>query len=386
MLKRQIEDNIRKQLKHFPCVVILGPRQVGKTTLSKSLMPKAKYFDLERSSTNALFTKNAESLLEAHSDDCVLIDEIQRMPTIFPLLRSLIDEKRKPARFILTGSASPEILKGASESLAGRAIYFNLNPLGIMEMPDSITVQQHWLKGGFPTPALLKNAKARYHWMDSFITTYIERDLPFLFDMKFSTITMRKLWTMMAHVNGSILNAESLGRSLDITGTTLKKYLDYLEAAFIIKKLPPFYVNIGKRLVKSPKLYINDSGILHFLLNIHTEKELYSHPAAGNSWESYIISQIQYAKNSRIDMHYYRTQAGTECDLILTNGHEVKACIEIKLSKSPDITRGFYQSIEDLKCKNNFIIGSQTADYTLKNNIKLVDISTFIKKYLPKIK
>jgi predicted AAA+ superfamily ATPase len=222
--------------------------------------------------------------------------------------------------------------------------------------------------------------------MDSFITTYIERDLPFLFDVKFSTVTMRKLWTMLAHLQSSILNAEDLGRSLDITGTTLKRYLDYLEGAFIITRLQPFFINIGKRLVKSPKLYINDTGILHFLLNISDEKQLVNHPSLGASWESYVISQINYAKNSRIDSYFYRTQVGAECDLVLSRGHIVHACIEIKYSSSPVLSKGFYQSIEDLNCTHNFVIVPEDVDYLFKKNIRVVGLQIFIKKYLPKIK
>ncbi|MBI2271513.1 MAG: ATP-binding protein [Bacteroidetes bacterium] len=390
MIQRQIQINIERQLKLFPAVAVLGPRQVGKTTLVKLLAKNQKktihYLDLERSSTFDIVKRDAEGYLSAFMNDCVIIDEIQRMPELFPLLRSLIDEKRKPGRFIISGSAAPELLKGASESLAGRIAYSHLNPIGLHELPKNISMQQHWLRGGFPQHLLLNDNASRYDWMDSFITTYIERDLPFLFDVKFSTVTMRKLWQMLAHLQSGILNAESLGRSLDITGTTLKRYLDYLQGAFIINKLPPFYVNIGKRLVKAPKVYISDSGILHFLLNIHTNKELLSHPSLGASWESYVISQVMYAKNNRTDAFYYRTQAGAECDLVLARGQEVKACIEIKHSKSPVPTKGFYQSMKDLKCKNNFIITSDDTEYTTKEKVKIVGLSVFLKKHLPGLK
>jgi len=231
----------------------------------------------------------------------------------------------------------------------------------------------------------MRNAQLLQAWLDSFITTYIEKDLPFLFDMRFSIAIMRKLWSMLAHLQGSILNAEKLGGSLDITGTTVKRYLDYLQAAFIITKLQPYYINIGKRLVKAPKLYINDTGILHYLLRINTEKELSGHPAVGASWEGYVISQVLHAKENRLDMYYYRTQAGAECDLVLVRGHLVKACVEIKLSKAPAVTKGFYQSVTDLKCKNNFIICPADIDYVTKEGIRIVGITAFIKKYLLKL-
>ena len=389
MIKRVLEKEIKRKLKSFPAVALLGPRQVGKTTLAKQLVLSLKrsshYLDLERTSMFESLIKNPEEYLTSYVNECVIIDEIQRMPSLFPLLRSLIDEKRTAARFIITGSASPELLKGASESLAGRISYIYLNPIGLCELPENISMQQHWLNGGFPQPLTQDSQALRYDWMDSFISNYIERDLPFLFDVKFSNVTMRKLWQMLAHMQGSILNAESLGRSLDITGTTLKRYLDYLQGAFIVNKLPAFYVNLGKRLVKAPKIYINDSGILHFLLNILTEKELLKHSSLGASWEGYVISQVMYARNSRIDLYYYRTHAGAECDLVLARGHEVKACIEIKYGKNPVASKGFYQTIEDLKSKNNFIITAADVDHKTSEGIRIVGAVTFLNKYLSEI-
>lgn len=390
MIERVLTKTMIRALGSFPSVAILGARQVGKTTLAKQLTGKLKkpvhYVDLERPSTLAAITREPEEYFLSYINQCVIIDEVQRMPSLFPLLRSLIDEKRKPARFIITGSASPDLLKGASESLAGRVMYCQLNPVGLHELPTTISLKQHWLRGGFPVPLTMKSNVLRVDWMDSFITTYIEKDLPFLFDVKFSTVTMRKLWQMLAIVHGNILNAENLGNSLDITGTTLKRYIDFLEGAFIVHRLPPFFKNSGKRLVKAPKIYINDSGILHFLLNIHSEKDLISHPSLGASWEGYAISQILYAKDTRLDAHYYRTHAGAECDLVLSKGADVKAAIEIKYSKSPAVTKGFYNSVSDLKSKNNFIITPLETDYLSKEGVRRVGLVTFIKKYLPLLK
>ena len=389
MIKRILEASLSRFLKAFPAVVILGPRQVGKTTLAKrlaeQLKKKSHYLDLERPSVFDLLKREPESYLSAYKNDCVIIDEIQRMPELFPLLRSLIDDHRKPARFLITGSASPELLQGASESLAGRVSYSYLNPIGLHELPDNISMQMHWLKGGFPQALTMRNQSLRHNWMDSFITTFIERDLPFLFDVKFSSVVMRKLWVMLAHDHGGILNAEKIGRSLDITGTTLKRYLDYLEGAFIISRLPAFYINISKRLVKASKVYINDSGILHFLLNVHTEKELHNLPLLGNSWEGYAVSQIRYAKESRLDMYYYRTQAGAECDVVLARGHQVKACVEIKFSKSPAASKGYYQSIDDLRSKANFIVVPDNLDFVTEQGIRITGLRIFLNKYLHKL-
>ncbi len=389
MIQRALQSNVEKLLKTFPAIVILGPRQVGKTTLAKLIAHNVKkafvYLDLEKHSHFEILSHNAEVFLQSHLKEIVVIDEIQRMPNLFPLLRAMIDEKRTPSRYLITGSASPDLLKGASESLAGRVAYFYLHPIGLHELPNTVTMNKHWFRGGFPQALTIRNNTLLQVWLDAFVTTYIEKDLPFLFDIKFSTSTMRKLWSMLAHLQGCMLNAEKLGSSLDITGTTVKRYLDYLEAAFIITKLQPYFVNIGKRLVKSPKIYINDTGLLHFLLRIHTEKELSAHPSVGASWEGYVISQLLYAKDSRLDMYYYRTQAGAECDLVLVRGHIIVACIEIKYSKSPTVTKGFYQSISDLKCKRNFIICPEVLDYTTSKKVTIVNLQTFIKKYLPKL-
>ncbi|MBK6953854.1 MAG: ATP-binding protein [Crocinitomicaceae bacterium] len=380
---------MRKYLKEFPVIVLLGPRQVGKTTLAKTLTASIKkntfYLDLEKDSDFQILQKDAESFLSTYQNECVLIDEVQRLPQLFPLLRALVDENRKPARFIITGSASPDLLKGASESLAGRVYYFHLNPIGLHELPDTISIQKHWFRGGFPKALTLRSNELAIAWIDSFITTYIERDLPLLFDIRFSPIVMRKIWGMLAHLHGTIINVEQLGASSNVTGTTVKRYLDYLEGAFLIYRLPPFFSNVGKRLVKSPKIYITDTGILHRLLRIDSEKNLLSHPALGMSWEGYIISQIKSAMPTRLDTYYYRTHAGAECDLVMVYGNSVKACIEIKNSKNPAISKGFYQSITDLNSPKSFIICNIEKEYKTKDKITVTNPYTFIKKHLAQI-
>ncbi len=389
MIERALASAVIRGLTAFPAVVLLGPRQVGKTTLAKQLAAKLKkqthYIDLERPSSVAAVNRDPEEYFDSYQQQCVIIDEVQRIPKLFPLLRSLIDEKRTPGRFIITGSASPDLLKGASESLAGRVMYCYLNPIGLHELPNKISLKQHWLRGGFPNPLLMKTTANRLDWMDSFITTYIERDLPLLFDVKFSPSVMRRLWRMLAHINGAILNAENVGNSLDISGTTLKRYIDFLEGAFIVKRLAPYFRNSGKRLIKASKIYINDSGILHFLLDIHTEKNLVNHPSIGTSWEGYVISQILYAKDNRLDAYYYRTHAGAECDLVLAKGEQVKAAIEIKYSKAPVLKKGFYNSIADLKPSQVYVITPFEVDYATKDKIRIVGLSIFVSRYLPKL-
>ncbi len=388
MIKRQLLQKAEKSLKNFPAVAILGPRQVGKTTLVKQLAKSVKgevlYLDLEKDADYSRLNRDAEAFLEHYLKNTVVLDEIQRMPGLFVVLRPLIDKNRKPARYLLTGSASPELLKGASESLAGRISYLNLFPVHVAELPKNMSLQQHWLRGGFPLALTAKTNDHAFDWMANFITNYIERDLPFLFDIRFSPVMMKKLWQMMSHWQGKIINSEDIARSLSLSATTVRRYFDYLEGAFIIHRLPPFFLNIRKRLVKTPKLYILDSGMLHSLLHIHSLKDLAGHPLAGNSWEGYVISQILYNLPPSLTAYYYRTQDGAECDVVLAHGHTVKVCIEIKLGKAPLVSRGFYQSMRDLKCKNAFVICSDELTYKSKEGVTYTGLRTFFNDFLPK--
>ncbi|GDX52430.1 ATPase [Bacteroidota bacterium] len=389
MILRDLQAKIQKYLKIFPAVAILGPRQVGKTTLVKALTKgqkrKVLYLDLEKEADVRLLKKDAQEFLSHYADEVVVIDEVQRIPKLFVLLRPLIDEKRKPSRFILTGSASPELMKGASESLAGRIIYTYLFPINISELPANISLRQHWLRGGFPVSLIARNKEVADVWFDSFITAYIERDLSFIFDFQFSAPLMKRMWGMLAHLQSQLLNIEDLGRSLDVSATTVRRYLDYLEGAFIIHRLPPYHVNMKKRLVKTPKIYILDSGLVHRLLNIDSTKELISSPYVGASWEGYVMSQIYYAKSEKLTLYFYRTHDNAECDLVITKGHLVKACVEIKYSRAPSLTKGFYQSITDLKSTNNFVICQTDHPYKNKDGIHFTNLQTFIQDILPSI-
>lgn len=388
MIPRSLQETALRALKTFPVVAILGPRQVGKTTLAKILLKKQKkethHLDLENSSDYSSILSGAEHYLETFQDSCVLIDEIQRLPDLFTSLRYLVDQNRVAGRFIITGSASPALLKGATESLAGRVIYLSLNPVSCSEIPASITIKKHWFRGGFPLALSGKSDKIWNDWMQSFLSSYIERDLMVLFDVRFSTPLVRKLWTMLAHQQGSILNAENLGNALDITGTTLKRYLDFLEGAFMLFRLQPYFTNIGKRLVKSPKIYIRDSGIVHALLNIRHEKELLNHPVVGHSWEGYVISQIRYIAPEEIQLFFYRTQAGAESDLVLVKANKVIALIEIKYSTSPVISKGFYHSILDLDSPEAFVICLSDRMYKNAQKVTILGLQPFIHHHLSK--
>ncbi len=389
MIKRLLQTSITNSLKFFPAVAILGPRQVGKTTLAKQIANNKKnvalYLDMEKP-TDRNKLKDAHSYLEAYKDRCVILDEVQLLPNLFSELRPLIDEYRQPGRFILLGSASPSLVKGVSETLAGRISYIELTPFGLLEIPRNIARQKHWLCGGFPDALLAKQTKQTWAWTDSFIRSYIERDLEFLFGVNLSSSIIQKLWNMLAHVNGGIWNAETFARSLGVTAPTVLRYVDYLEGAYLIRRLQPWYVNANKRLVKSPKVYIRDSGILHSLLRLTSIDDILSHPAAGASWEGYVIEQIYQFKQAGIDMYFYRTHDGAECDIVLVKGLQPLACVEIKLTNAPTISKGFYTSVTDLKADKKFIVTPNSDEYVAKENITVTSLYKFLKEHLLLIK
>ena len=387
MIKRKELTEVEAALKQFPAVAILGPRQVGKTTLVQLLEKKIKqkylYLDLERNSDVAKLA-DAETYLEKHQDKCVIIDEVQRMPELFSVLRPLIDAKRTPGRFILLGSASPQLVKGVSESLAGRISYIELPPVTITEaLKAKIKMDTHWYRGGFPDALTASTELAFHKWMDNFINTYIERDLNFLFGVSFSTATMRNFWSMLAHTSGGMLNTEMLARSLGVSAPTVTKYLSFLEGAYLLRMLPSWTVNAKKRLVKAPKIYLRDSGILHRLSRVHSMQDLYGHPVVGASWEGYAIQQIISLKPAYLDAYYYRTQHGAECDLVLVKGIKPIAAIEIKLSSTPAVSHGYYTSVSDLKTKDNFIVNRDNDTYTNKDGVMYCSLIDFVKNILP---
>ena len=389
MIKRQLQAHISGLLKQFPAVAILGPRQVGKTTLAKQLEAGRKgttiYLDLEKpADLNRL--RDAHSYLQSQQGKTIIIDEVQLMPELFSVLRPLIDEYRKPGRFILLGSASPSLVKGVSETLAGRIAYTELTPVTTTELPKNISFNEHWFRGGFPEPLLAKTDAAAQQWMQAFNRSYVERDLEKLFGVNISSVNMQRLWTMLAHVSGNVWNAETFARSLGVTAPTVLRYLDYLEGGFMVKRLQPWFVNTKKRLVKSPKVYVRDSGMLHTLLNIHSDDELLSHPIAGASWEGYVLEQIAACKNAGLQLYYYRTHDGAECDAVLVKGIKPVACIEIKRSNAPVVSKGYLHCIDDLKPKHKLIITPQSDTYIAQHGVQVTGIRSFLKEELPLIK
>lgn len=387
MIIRAVESRILEDLAFFPVVGILGPRQVGKTTLAKLLqvaIPKETlYLDLELM-TDQNRLSDPETFLNYHRQKCIIIDEVQRMPQLFPLLRALVDMDRQPARFILLGSASPEIIKGSSETLAGRISYIELMPFSRLEIANHYSLREHWLKGGFPQALLAPKELQTRRWLKNFVETYIQRDLLEL-GHQVTPQVFRNLLDMLSVLNGNILNVSDLSRSLGVTQPTVNRYLDLLEGSFIIKRLQPYFVNVTKRLVRSPKVYVRDSGVLHSIANVTSYEQLLGHPAIGASWESYVIEQIKRVTNNEWEYYYYRTQKGAETDLVLISPNGKKVCIEIKLSAAPVISKGFYETLTDLKADFQYVIIPEGESYPKANNLWVTGLDEFLTIQLPKI-
>ena len=388
MIPRTVTKDLLKHLEYFPIAGIIGPRQVGKTTLVKNLSSELKletiYLDLELIS-DLRKLDDAETYLKFHQDKCIIIDEIQRMPSLFALLRALVDQDRRPARFIILGSASPELIRSSSESLAGRIAYTELSPFSLTETSPSIPMREHWLKGGFPDAILAPKSRLSWTWLENFIRTFLERDLRELgYDIP--SVTLRRMLTMIAHLHGGLLNQSDLGRSLGISSTTVGRYLDLLEGSFLIHRLQPYFKNVGKRLVKSPKIYIRDSGILHTLLQIQSQETLLGHIAYGASWEGYVIEQIRRSMPEGGDCYFYRTQAGAEVDLYLMMPSGKRIAIEIKATNSPKIARGFYHSMVDLEPDQKYVIIPEGERYPKAEGIMVVSLMDFLEEVLAEVR
>lgn len=389
MIKRTLINEIPKLLSFFPVLGLIGPRQVGKTTLVKALSEQLTkpilYLDLENLNDYTLLEKDPQWFLEQQTDKIVVIDEVQRMLSLFPLLRSLIDQKPEGGRFILLGSASPELLAKSSETLAGRIVYRELTSIRLDEAKQSnIGLEQHWLRGGFPRALLAPDAELWYDWQESFMKTYVETDLRLL-GLKASPIVIQKLLRMLVTIQGMTVNYSNIGNSMGISGVTIQNYMDYLEHSFIIRRLQPYFVNVGKRLVKSPKLYFRDAGMLHYLSNIDDYDSLVTNIIAGHSWEGYVIEQIISRLAGNVQPYYYRTQNGAEIDLCLLKGNEIVAAFEIKLSNKPSTSKGNTEAVQDLKSQHNFIVTPSSEAFAINSLWQVCNIEN-IWEYLQPLK
>lgn len=379
-IERSLLGQIKKYLKIFPAIAVLGPRQCGKSTLVKSLERNFDgiiYLDMQKESDLNKFS-DPELFFESNKNKIICLDEIQLVPKLFSVLRSVIDTNRVNGKFILLGSASQELIQQTSESLAGRIGMLHLSPFLINELDylESFTLQKFWFRGGFPNSYLSESDENSIIWLENYIRTYIERDIPQL-GFNIPALQLKRLLTMCAHNQGQLLNLSKLGESLGLTHPTIKRYIDLLEQTFIVRTIQPYDVNVKKRLVKSPKVFIRDSGILHHLLSITNFNSLLGNPVFGSSWEGIVIENI-IVNMPTWDYYFYRTATGDEIDLILKKGNKVIA-IECKASDAPKVTKGFYRSLEVIKPNNIYIIAPTNDTYQIAENVTVIGLGNFLK-------
>ncbi len=370
----------------FPAIAILGSRQVGKTTLAQSLAAhfdqESIYMDLESPSDRSKLAE-AEQYFELHEGKLIILDEIQRMPDMFTVLRGVIDRRRKKGiracQFLILGSTSLELIRQSSESLAGRIAYEELSGFTVLEVGDEgNNLEKLWLRGGFPDSFLASSDRASMTWRQNFITTYLERDIPQIAQFVPAN-RLRRLWTMLAHEQGQMINFSKFGASLDLSSPTVKSYVKLLEDLLLIRSIRPWMSNVGKRLVKSPKVYIRDSGITHALLQITTLDNLLAHPVAGFSWEGLVIEHILSVLPKNADYGFYRTSAGAELDLVVQMGSQLWA-IEIKRTLSPKLSKGFSIAAEDVEATHRFFVYAGKEEFPLSENANAIGLVGILKK------
>ncbi|MEA5140977.1 ATP-binding protein [Arcicella rigui] len=388
MIARNSQVEIIELLEEFPAVSILGPRQVGKTTLAEeialSLSPEPIYLDLESPIDQAKLN-DPEAYFELHKGKLIILDEIQRVPELFAILRGVIDRRRRQgfrtAQFLILGSASLDLLKQSSESLAGRIAYKELTGLTALEVNSlsQNSIDMLWLKGGFPDSFLAKTESASFRWRQNFISTYLERDIPQL-GTRIPAVTLRRLWTMLAHHHGGQLNTAQLGASLGITIPTVKRYIELLEDLFLVRTILPWSGNVGKRLVKTPKVYIRDSGLTHALLNLITQDDLLGHPIVGASWEGFVIENIISCLPQGLTFWFYRTSAGAEIDLVIEINNQERYAIEIKRSLAPTVSKGFYLGCEDIKATKRYVVYPGKESYPSTEGVKTISLVDLMKE------
>jgi uncharacterized protein len=376
MIRRQAQAHLEDRLARAPAVLLLGPRQVGKSTLAATVASGsagALLLDLERASDRRQLAE-PELFFARHRDQLVVLDEVQLMPELFSTLRPEIDAARRPGRFLLLGSASGELLRQKSESLAGRVSYLELPPVLAAEQPaDLMGLQQLWLRGGFPLSLLAPSEVASFEWRRDFIESFLLRDLAQM-GVKVAAETLHRFWRMQAHLHGQLFNASALGASLGgLAHTTVARYLDTLVDALMLRKLEPVLPNLGKRLVKSPKVYVRDSGLLHALLGIDNLDALQGHPIAGTSWEGFVVEQIAAALPQGATMGFYRTAAGTEMDVVVEKGSR-RIGFEVKFSAAPTVTKGFWLAIDDLKLDAAFLVAPLSRGFPLRGGAEAIGV------------
>jgi len=384
MFERRCKQRILQYLGETPAVALLGPRQIGKTTLARDIAaetPDTVYLDLENPRDAARLADPVQ-YLEPHAERLVILDEIQRMPELFRVLRGQIDERRRRGRrsrqFLLLGSASEDaLLRQSSESLAGRIVYQELPGLNALEV--GAAHEPLWIRGGFPDAFTARSDAASARWRLNFVRTYLERDIP-QFGVRVPAETLRRFWTMLAHRQGGLLNASELARSLDVSVPAVTRYVDLMSDLMLVRRLPPYFANVGKRLIKTPKVYIRDSGVLHSLLGLGKLDDVLSHPVVGASWEGFAIENLIAAAPFGTDAWFYRTRAGAEIDLLLLLPDRRLWAIEVKRSAAPRAARGFELAASDLGVAERFVVYSGDKAFPLSATTIAIPLASLMKR------
>ena len=383
MIPRQKSQLVRARLDQFPAVALLGPRQAGKTTLAELIAEEraSAYLDLEDPTEREKLT-DAALYLSGHEDKLVILDEVQRVPELFQTLRGLIDKGRRrgirAGRFLLLGSASIDLLRQSGESLAGRIAYVELEPFNVLEVKvvgdgDGDAHEKLWVRGGFPDSFLAESDEASTVWRENFVRTYLERDIPQL-GPRVPAETLRRFWTMLAHLQGGTLNAAQLARGLAVDGKTVARYLDLLVDLLLVRRLAPLHANVGKRLVRSPKVYIRDSGIVHTLLGLDDRDAVLGHPVTGGSWEGFVVENLLRAAPDRVKAWFYRTAAGADIDLVLEMPGGNLWAVEIKRGLAPKLDKGFHHARQDLEPERSFVVNSGEERYPKGEGVEAIGL------------
>lgn len=381
MIERDARQHLIDALARQAAVGLIGPRQVGKTTLALQIAAgrPSVYLDLQSPSDRDKLTA-PDLYLATHADKLVVLDEIHHAPEIFGVLRGLVDEGRRAGRrtgrFLVLGSASIDLLRQSGESLAGRIEYVEMGPLSVHEAARTgAQIERLWLRGGFPGSFLAGTDADSLRWRRNFVRTYLERDVP-QFGPRIPAITLERLWTMLAHQQGAMLNAAQLAAGLSVSAPTVSAYVDLLMDLLLVRRLPPCLANVGKRLVKSPKVYVRDSGLVHALLRVGTWDDLMGHPVAGPSWEGFVIENLLAAAPDGVQASYYRTSAGAEIDLVLDlGGSRGRWAVEIKKSLTARPARGFWNAVEDLCPERAFVVHSGAERYPLAPRVEAIGLA-----------
>lgn len=382
LLGREAEEAVLSRLRRNPVVAIIGPRQCGKTTLAKEVLgriPKSVYLDLERPSDAAKLA-DPEAYFAHHAGETVCLDEVQRVPDLFPVLRSVVDESGRSGQVLVLGSASPDLLRQSSETLAGRVAFVEMTPFLLSELGGGVLerpLETAWLRGGFPRSTLAGSDEESWEWRQDFVRTFLERDVREI-RARIALPRLSTFWRMCAHEHGQMLNASRLAAALGVSAHTVRAWLELLEGTFMVRLLPPLEANLGKRLVRSPRVFLRDTGILHALLGIATPDDLLGHPGRGASWEGFVLENV-LSRFPGWNAAFFRTSAGAELDLVLEKGTR-RIAVECKASSAPTVTRGFWSALEDLRIDEAWVVAPIDSAFPLGSGVEAVPLRDFLSR------